>query len=58
MIMKNSYTHMHAKTVSELVKLLTSIVDAGYGDAEWNGWDDGSLCIHPENKDWIAINNA
>jgi hypothetical protein len=24
-------------------------------DAPWNGWDDGSLCIHPPGRRWVQI---
>jgi hypothetical protein len=55
--MKKSYKQLSAKTIDELFEKLIVLIKEGYGDCEWNGWDTGSICIHPEDKDWIEINN-
>lgn len=42
-----------AETIGELKKLLEQVPD----DFEWNGRDDGSICIYGPNGEFLSIGN-
>jgi hypothetical protein len=51
------YTYFSAKTIGDVLEILQELKDSGYDmKSKWNGYDDGSLNIHPENKEnWVSI---
>ena len=40
----------HATTIAELRDRLEEAIAIMGADARWNGWDDGGLYIHPNDR--------
>lgn len=56
--MGTGYSHKTAKTIGDLLSILIELKDSGYDmSSSWNGFDDGSIYIHPKNEQWIAIDS-
>ena len=54
--MSDGYRHINASTIGDVLHILYNLEREGYDmTSEWNGWDDGSICIHSKDKDWVAI---
>jgi len=51
------YTYFSAKTIGDVLNILQELKDDGYDmESRWNGYDDGSLNIHPENEEnWVSV---
>ena len=50
--MKYIYTHFKAKSIGDVLDILMQLKADGYDmTAEWNGYDDGSLNIHPKDRE-------
>jgi len=54
---KMGYKYLKAETIGDVLNILQKLKEEGYDmKAKWNGFDDGSLNIHPEDhKDWVSI---
>lgn len=51
-----AYTYMKAKTIGDLLTILQKLKETGYDmSADWNGYDDYSLNIHPNDGNWVSI---
>ena len=48
-----------AQTLGELAVKLQEAIDIAGADAPWNGYDDGSIYIHPEDTaKWCSIDSS
>jgi hypothetical protein len=48
-----------AKTLIELRDAVNTAIELCGEDAEWNGFDDGSIYIHPKDVDnWAKIDDG
>jgi hypothetical protein len=55
-----AYKYLKADTVGDVLDILQKLKESGYDmKAHWNGFDDGSLNIHPKDpKDWVCIDTS
>ena len=56
MIIVPDYRTYSAATIGDVLSILEQLRDRGFDmTAKWNGFDDGSINIHPLNREWVSI---